>query len=145
MAADTLTHDGDYMKARLVFAAVCVSFLFGCASSAIVVGKVRPPISPAQVKLYLNPPKKYEEIALLESSSKASWAISDQGKMNVVIERLKEEAAKIGANGVLLRGTGEQNAGSVGTASFNGGVALGISSNIMHKAGNGVAIFVEAE
>lgn len=119
--------------------------LFGCASSAIVVGKVRPPIATTQVKLYLHPPAKFEEVALLESSSKASWAVSDQGKMNVVIERLKEEAAKIGANGVLLNATGDQSVGSVGTATLSGNTAFGVSAGIMHKAGSGMAIYVTQE
>ncbi len=124
-----------------------------CASSAIVVGKVRPAISPNQVKIYLRSPKKYEEIAVLESSSRASWAVSSQGKMDVVIQRLKEEAAKIGANGILLQGTGSEYGGSVstgtGTATVSGntayGTGFGTSVGIFHKAGNGIAIFVEEE
>jgi hypothetical protein len=134
------------MKVKTVLTAIlCVAMLAGCASSAVVVGQVRPAISPAQVKLYLNPPKKFEQVALLESSSKASWAVSDQGKTDVVIQRLKEEAAKIGANGVLLSGLGSQNAGSVGTASFNGNTAFGVGAGIFYKAGSGVAIYVTEE
>jgi hypothetical protein len=134
------------MKIKTILtAALCVVVLAGCASSAVIVGQIRPAISPAQVKLYLNPPKKFEQVALLESSSKASWAVSDQGKTDVVIQRLKEEAAKIGANGVLLSGLGSQNAGSVGTASFNGSTAFGVGAGIFYKAGSGVAIYVTEE
>jgi hypothetical protein len=134
------------MKIKTLFAvAVCAAFLAGCASSAVVVGQVRPAISPAQVKLYLNPPKKFEQVALLESSSKASWAVSDQGKTDVVIQRLKEEAAKIGANGILLSGLGSQSAGSVGTASLSGNTAFGVSAGVFHKAGSGLAIYVTEE
>jgi hypothetical protein len=97
------------------------------------------------VKLYLNPPQKYEQVALLESSSKASWAVSDQGKTDVVIQRLKEEAAKIGANGILLSGLGSQSAGSVGTASLNGSTAFGVSAGVFHKSGSGLAIYVTEE
>ena len=135
----------------LAFASAIV--LAACASSAIVVGKVRPAISPDQVKIYLHPPKKYEEIAALESSSKSSWAFTPQGKMDVVIQRLKEEAAKLGANGVLLQGTGNEYGGSVstgaGTTTISGstayGTGFGTSIGIMHKAGSGIAIFVEEE
>jgi opacity protein-like surface antigen len=134
------------MKARsFLLSALCAAVLAGCASSAVVVGQVRPAISPTQVKLYLNPPKKFEQVALLESSSKSSWAVSDQGKTDVVIQRLKEEAAKIGANGILLSGLGSQSAGSVGTASFNSNTALGVSAGIFHKSGNGIAIYVMEE
>lgn len=125
--------------------AVCVTILTGCASSAVVVGQVRPAISPTQVKLYLNPPKKFEQVALLESSSKASWAVSDQGKTDVVIQRLKEEAAKIGANGLLLSGLGNQAVGSVGTANLSGNTAFGVSAGVFHKAGSGLAIYVTEE
>lgn len=119
--------------------------LAGCASSSVVVGAVRPAIAPAQVKLYLSPPKKFEQIALLESSSKASWSFSDQGKTNVVIERLKAEAAKVGANGILLSGIGSQTVGSVGTGTYNSNTAFGVSSGIMQKAGSGMAIYVTEE
>lgn len=129
----------------IVLSAVVAAVLMGCASSAVVVGQVRAPISPAQVKLYLNPPKRFEQVALLESSSKASWAVSDQGKTDVVIQRLKEEAANIGANGILLSGVGSQTAGSIGTAGFSGNTALGVSAGIFHKAGSGIAIYVTEE
>jgi opacity protein-like surface antigen len=134
------------MKTKSIFAVVVLAaVLAGCASSAVVVGQVRPAISPTQVKLYLNPPKKFEQVALLESSSKSSWAVSDQGKTDVVIQRLKEEAAKIGANGILLSGMGNQSAGSVGTANLNGNTAFGVSAGIFHKSGNGMAIYVTEE
>ena len=92
---------------RWAFLLVAVLSLAGCAaSSAVVVGKVRSPIPAADVKLYLSPPKKYEQVAMLDASSKNSWAVTDQGKMDVVVQRLKEEAAKLGANGILVQSTG---------------------------------------
>jgi hypothetical protein len=38
-----------------------------------------------------------------------------QGKTNVVMDRLKTEAAKLGANGILLQGVGDQAGSSAGT------------------------------
>jgi hypothetical protein len=141
------------MKKLSAITILLTLFLTGCASSSVVVGKTRAPIDATQVKVYLHPPKKFEEIALVEASSKASFAIGDQAKMNVVITRLKEEAAKLGANGVLLGEAGEQYAGSVsqanGTATRNGNNAnantYGTSSAIFRKAGKGLAIFVIEE
>ena len=112
---------------------------------------MRSPITADQVKVYLEPPTKYEQVALLESSSQTSWSITAQGKMEVVIERLKAEAAKIGANGMLLRSTGNEYGGSVGsgvgTARVSGGTAFGTgfgtTVGIMHKAGSAIAIFVD--
>jgi hypothetical protein len=125
--------------------------LGGCVSSHVLVGTPRPPISPDRVRVYLHPPAKYEEIAVLESSSRESWAITAQGKTDMVIERLKEEAAKLGANGILLQGIGDQQVGSVGTgfgsatASGNSAFGLGFGSSVAvyQKAGIGIAIYVD--
>ena len=140
-----------FIRGLLVFAAV--SALTACASSSILVGTARPPIDPSGVKIYLRPPAKFEEVALLDASSKSSWAISDQGKMDVVVRRLREEAAKLGANGVLIQTRGEQSAGTVGTASGSAtaygntayGSAMGVGANIFYKVGSGVAIYVIEE
>ena len=96
---------------------------------------------------------KYEEIALLDTSSKGSFSITAQGKTNAVIDRLKAEAAKLGANGILLSGVGDQAAGSVGsgfgTAIATGhsafGVGFGSSATVFQKKGDGLAIYVEPD
>jgi uncharacterized protein YbjQ (UPF0145 family) len=75
--------------------------------------------------------------------------VTQQGKTNKAIERLKEEAARLGANGVLLQGTGDQYGGTVNTgsatAATTGGTYSGVGVPVMHKAASGVAIFVENE
>ena len=123
--------------------------LAGCASSSVLVGKSRPPIDPSQVKLYLSPPAQFEEVALVDASSAQSFSFTDQGKMDKVIERLKVEAAKLGANGILLRSAGEKYGGAVttgsATASGNSAFGTGIAVPVFHKAGSGVAIFVVKE
>jgi hypothetical protein len=132
----------------ILLAAVAV--LGGCASSHVMMGQARPPISPDQVKIYFHPPEKYDEIAMLDTSSKGAFAVTAQGKTDVVITRLKEEAAKLGANGVLIQGVGDQSGGSVSTgfgqATSTGhsayGSGIGFSGNVMHKAGSGIAIYV---
>ncbi len=126
-------------------------FLAACATSShVIVGTTRPPISPDQVRLYFTPPARFEEVAILDSSSKNSWAVTDQGKMDKAIQRLKEEAAKLGANGVLLRGAGDQYGGSVTTGTATAvaygntatGFGTGLAVPVMHKAASGVAIYV---
>ena len=128
---------------------VLLFLLAACASSHVIIGTPRPPIDPTTVKLYTSPPPKFEEIAIIEASSKSSWAISDQGKMDKVIERLKEEAAALGANGILIQGLGSQVAGSVGTGVATGtnntAFGTGVSGAIFHKQGSGVDIFVPTE
>ena len=131
------------------FAAFALS---ACATSHVMIGHTRPPIAPEQVTIYFHPPQtKYEEVAMIDTSSKGGFGITAQGKTDVVIRRLKEEAAKLGANGVILQGVGDVSGGSVSTgfgqASVSGnhayGTGIGVSGNVMHKAGNGVAIDVE--
>src|SRR5882757_4551721 len=75
-----------------------------CETSHVLIGTARKPISPDQVQLYLEPPaKKYQEIAVVDTSSKHTFSFTAVGKTDVVIRRLKEEAAKLGANGILLQ------------------------------------------
>lgn len=124
--------------------------LSACATSHVMIGQARPPISPDQVQIYLHPPaNKYVEIALLETSSKGAFAVGAQAKTNVVINRLKAEAASLGANGILLEGVGDQAAGSVGTgyatASGNSAFGLGSSATVFNKTGAGLAIYVEPD
>jgi len=118
----------------------------GCmASSHILVGEKRAPIDPAQVKLYVSPPAHFEEIAIIDASSKNSFAVSDQGKTDVVIERLKAEAASLGANGVLIQATGSESTGGavVGTTSgANPSFGTGIYASVMHMVGHALAIYV---
>jgi hypothetical protein len=134
----------------LAIALLCV----GCATSHVMIGKARPPISPDQVMIYQRPPNvPYEEIARLDTSSQGSFAFTAQGKTDAVINRLKAEAAKLGANGVLLEGIGDQPSGSFGTgggsesygrsSSVGGGIGIGVG--LTRKAGGGLAIYVESQ
>jgi hypothetical protein len=142
----------DMARRCKLLAGLVVLSLSACVSSHVIVGKVRPPMSPDQVQIYLHPPAtKYEEIAVLDSSSRNSFTFTAQGKTDVVITRLKEEAAKLGANGILLQGVGDQAAGSVGSGFANGttsgnsatAVGLGVSGTIFVKSGTGLAIYGE--
>ena len=67
-----------------------VLLLGGCVSSYVLVGRARPAISPDLVQLYLHPPAgKYEEIAILDTSSRDSFSFTAQGKADAVVVRLK--------------------------------------------------------
>jgi len=127
--------------------------LAGCATtSRVITGKPRAPIDPSQVTLYSSAPPNYEEIAIIDASSRSSFAFGDQKKMNAVIERLKKEAASLGANGVLLQSTGSDGGGGsvgagVGTSVGGGGVSIGtgIFTTSANKTGRGLAIYVPQE
>ena len=118
--------------------------LLGCSTSShVMIGSAHPPISPESVRIYLQPPEKYEQIATLDASSQGSFAITSQQNMDKAIARLKEEAAKLGANGVLLQGVQDQQSGSIGTGvGSSTGVGVGGSFGIYNKAAHGIAIFV---
>jgi hypothetical protein len=131
--------------------AAALLLLLGCSTSShVMIGTAHPPISPESVRIYLQPPEKYEQIATLDASSQGSFAITSQQNMDKAIARLKEEAAKLGANGVLLEGVQDQQSGSIGTGGGSSsygpgsstGVGVGGSFGIYNKAARGIAIFV---
>ena len=115
-----------------------VLFVAGCASgSTIVTGAKRPPIDPNQVKLYLQPPSNYEVIGIVNASSDAGW--TEQGSQDYAVQELKNQAAKLGANGVLLTTTGEKTStvvGGYGTGYF---YAIPVTA----KTVSGQAIYVD--
>lgn len=82
----------------------------GCAnyhSSHVMIGTARPPVDPSAVQIYLRPPADYEEIALVTADSRGSFRWSSQGTTDLALERLKREAARLGADGLLNLSLGE--------------------------------------
>jgi len=145
---------GSMAVIRLIVLAQVALSLIACApSSHVVVGKVHPPITPAEVRIYSHPPPYFEEIALLDASADHMFGPGGQPTVDKVIQRLKEEAAKLGANGIILEGMFDQQTGSVGggsgSASASGNTAVGVgvggSLGIYKKTGHGRAIFVPPE
>ena len=142
----------DAGNTRAILIATAALVLAGCVTSHVIVGRVRPPISPDAVQLYLHPPAgHYEEIAILDTSSRHSFSITAQGKTDAVVGRLKSEAARLGANGILIREVGDREAGSVSAgvggavSGAHGTLGLGFGSSDMTyiKSGSGIAIYVE--
>tara|TARA_B100001750_G_C15310398_1_gene496949 strand:- start:272 stop:688 length:417 start_codon:yes stop_codon:yes gene_type:complete len=88
-----------------------LTLIIGCVPvSHIVVGETREPIHPSNVIIYLDYPEEYEKIALIDAGS--NFAFKDpailfdwQRKMDKAMERLKNEAAQLGANGILIVNT----------------------------------------
>ena len=101
------------LKTQQMIISLCALILAACASgSAIVTGEKRTPIDPGQVKLYLEAPSSYEIIGIVNASSDAGW--TEQGSQDYAVQELKNQAAKLGANGVLLETTGEKTSTAVG-------------------------------
>jgi hypothetical protein len=122
-------------------------------SSHVLVGNPRPPINPDQVRVYLEPPAQSQQIALLQTSSRIAFALSAQAKTDKVMERLKKQAASLGANGIVLQGLGDQGSGVIGVDSTHISTSgthastFGISSGdgISSKSGTAIAIYVPTE
>lgn len=134
---------------RSVLIALFVLALVGCASTHhVMLGQPRPAIDAAQVKVYQVPPKKYEEIARLDARSGVGFGT--QGQINSAIGRMAREAAKLGANGVILLGvdeTGSPVSFGVGAGSFGrrSGASVGMGIPTAQQRAEGIAIYVIEE
>ena len=92
--------------------------------------KARPAVDPSQVIIYTSPdkvPGKYDEIALLDSQGDANATSNHQ-----MLESMRAEAGKVGANGLILSSTSEPGLASqvaqqlIGTSSDRKGKAVAI-------------------
>ena len=136
---------------RSLILLLCVLALAGCATSHMLTGTPRAPIDPAQVRIYHGPPPGgYEEIAVLQTRSGA-LTYGQQNKIDSVMRKLREEAASLGANGVLLEGTADGYGGggvSVGAGGGRiggrgyGGVGVGVNITPTQVHASGIAIHV---
>jgi uncharacterized protein YbjQ (UPF0145 family) len=130
--------------------------LAGCTimdGNSIVTGKVRGPVSAEEVKIYRTAPDTFEEIAMVSASAGHDFKKSSE-LLNSAMQRLKEEAAKLGANGVLLTKIDERDAPSVttsygtsiatggGTSAYATGSTVGVNRGDTHTRLKGIAIYV---
>ncbi|MEY2484542.1 MAG: hypothetical protein QOH39_190 [Verrucomicrobiota bacterium] len=140
---------------RSVAALLAASFLCSCGSThVIMVGEARPATAPSEVRVYYTPPRNYQRIALIKSSSGASWAFTDREQVDEAIAKIKKEAARLGANGILLEAVGTSSSGNLGIGIGGFGVGGGRHSfyaaggsgsfygPILHKTANATAIYV---
>ena len=122
---------------------VLILLLISCHPvSHIVVGNKREATSPTDVKVYLDYPESYEKIALVDAGSNFSFKdpvilFAWQSKMNKALERLKVEAASLGANGILIVNTDNKTYQSIN--SNENGVQ---SSTYEEKFIKAIAIYV---
>lgn len=87
-----------------LFALILSTVLFvSCISArgtALVTGIQRSATDPETVNIYTEIPENYEVIGLVSASSDSGW--TEQECLNYAIDELKKQAAKIGANGIIL-------------------------------------------
>lgn len=114
--------------------------LISCASgTAIVTGATRTAITPDKVKLYVQPPEEYEVIAIVKASSDAGWTA--QGSQDYAVQELKNQAAQLGANGVLLGSTGTKTSAAIGGYGAGATYAIPVEAEVV----SGQAIYVPSK
>jgi hypothetical protein len=140
------------MTPRLLLLPVCVVLgATACAApqSVVVTGKTRPPISPDQVVVLSQPPPQFEDVAILHASGK-SVNPGSQAAFDKVVLRLRQEAAQVGANAIILEGFSDRQTATIGTGvgstSYGShsavGVGVGGGFGIYAKTGQGRAIYI---
>ena len=88
------------LRSMLVVAVLAAA---GCAStSKVMLGPARAPIPAEAVRVYVEPPLRFREIARLEANSAIGFGTP--GQTDSAIATLRREAAALGANGLLLMG-----------------------------------------
>lgn len=128
--------------------------LAACSSSHMLIGQARPPIDPSQVQIYFEPPAGgYDKIAYVETAS-GSFTYGNQNKTNSVMTKMKKEAAKLGANGILFQGMEDSMSGGSGVSVGGGGgrvgrhsysgAGVGVNISPQQKYGRGMAIYVHS-
>ena len=116
--------------------------------SHIIIGEIQTPLDYNKVKVYHDYPDTYEKIAIIEASSDLAFKdlsieFTHQQKTNKALDRLKKEAASLGANGIVL-----QNISTTTKQHLNLNESIKGSINISsrhekQKELNAIAIFVK--
>lgn len=125
--------------------------LCACAtSSQLVTGAARAPIAPATVRIYTQAPEHFEEIAELRASRSSISSAGGERAIARMIESMRAQAAKLGANGLLLEDFSDANGVSLGTGvgsqtyTHNASISVGVggSLGVVKKVAKARAIFV---
>ena len=113
--------------------------LFGCASgSALLTGKARTAIDDfTTISILTAMPEGAEQIALVKASSDLGW--SQQQVLDYAVEELKKQAAKVGANAIVLT---DRGAGSAVTGLPTDGWGTTISFSEFEIV-EGIAVYVK--
>lgn len=72
----------------------------GCAPKVVPTTGPRPPTDPASIAILQDPPGKYEVLGIVRTDNSFEW--DEIGEMQKTIDELKQKAAALGANGLLL-------------------------------------------
>jgi hypothetical protein len=128
-----------------------LSVLAGCAtSSQILTGTPRAAIAADEVRVYTQAPPSFEEIAVFNASRRSVSSAGGERAIQKMIESMKNQAALLGANGLLLEDFSDAQDFSLGTSlgsesyTHNGSISVGAggSLGLVKKTAQAWAIFV---
>lgn len=125
---------------KILLLIITYIFLASCASgSYILTGEKRNPIKPELVKLYVKPPQKYDIIGIVNASSDSGW--TTQGDMDYAVSELKSQAARLGANGIIITDKSEISSAVIG--SYSNGMMYSIPTSAQSISGQAVYVTQE--
>ena len=140
------------MRLLLLSAVLVAAGLAGCAGTRTqMISEARPAVAEGAVKVYYQRPPGSIDIAWVEATSGAGFGT--QGQHDAVMARLRREAGKLGANGVVVLGGGRGQSPvdvgvGVGAGSYDhnsgGGIGIGGGIPLTQETLNGIAIWVPA-
>lgn len=142
------------MAKRLAVGLAMIPTIVACVtSSQTLTGSPRAPLPATEVRVYTQAPPHFEEIAVLSAASKSVSSAGGERAIEKMIETMKAEAARLGANGLLLEDFSDSNGLSLGTgagtetdthnASIN--LNIGVLLGVVRKEAQARAIFVAPE
>jgi hypothetical protein len=139
------------MANMVILAVALVLTIEGCAtSSQALTGSPRAPLPTSNVRVYTQAPPSFEEIAVLSASRKSVSSAGGERAIEKMMETMKSQAARLGANGLLLEDFSDSDPVAVGsgvgsqTYTHNASINVGVggSLGVIKKAAKGRAIFV---
>ena len=116
--------------------------------SHVIIGDTQAPIDYTNVKTYSDYPDTYEKIAIIEASSDLAFKdfsieFTHQQKTNKALERLKKEAASLGANGIVIQNIATNIKQHLSLIENVKGEISASSRHEKQKELNAIAIFVK--
>lgn len=149
----SLTHV--FRTLSLIAATSMMIISAACAPTQLQVltGTARPPIPASDVVVYSAPPAHFQQIALLTATRRTVFHIGGAKTIDELTEQLAAQAARLGANGIIVDELFDEQSMSLGTGvgsetyTHNADISLGIGGlfGVYKKTGNARAIYVSQE
>jgi hypothetical protein len=129
------------MRAFLTVLIACVLAACGTDGTTIVTGTSRPSTDSDNVILYQTAPANYETIGVVSGTS--SKSASD--KLGDILDKIKGEAADVGATGIIIQRGGQASGGPAGTVLPAANISQFVTMQDNRLSITGTAIYVAAD